>query len=67
MMSILLIWIIVKINFVMKYLVLVDNLKGFKEQFIVNESDVQMFLIDHLNCVCVFQTCPSEYIDTTKN
>jgi hypothetical protein len=35
----------------MKYLVLVDNLKGSKEQFIVNESDVQMFLIDHPNCV----------------
>lgn len=67
MMSILLILIIIKINFDMKYLVLVDNLKGSKEQFIVNESDVQMFLIDHPNCVCIFQACPSEYIDITKN
>ena len=51
----------------MKYLVLVDDLKGSKTQFIVNERDVQMFLIDHPQCVCIFQECPYEYINFKNN
>ena len=51
----------------MKYLVLVDNLKGSKSQFIVNERDVQMFLVDHPSCVCIFQECPCEYINLNNN
>jgi hypothetical protein len=51
----------------MKYLVLVDDLKGSKNQFIVNERDVQMFLIDHPRCVLIFQECPCEYINLNNN
>ena len=50
-------------NYIMKYLVLVDDMKGSKNQFIVNERDVQMFLIDHPHCICIFQECPYEYIN----
>lgn len=51
----------------MKYLVIIDDMRGSKREYVCVLSDLGDLIIQNPNCVYIIKALPETYISFTKN
>jgi hypothetical protein len=51
----------------MKYLVIIDDMRGSKREYVCESSDLRNLICQNPNCVYIIRALPETYISLTKN
>lgn len=51
----------------MKYLVIVDDMRGSKREYVCESSNLRDLIDQNPNCVCIIKALPETYIPFIKN
>lgn len=51
----------------MKYLVIIDDMRGSKREFVCESSNLRDLIDQNSNCVHIVKALPETYIPFTKN
>lgn len=51
----------------MKYLVIVDDMRGSKREFVCESSDLRDLIVQNPNCVYIIKALPETYVSTKNN
>nr|DAQ14529.1 MAG TPA: hypothetical protein [Microviridae sp.] len=51
----------------MKYLVIIDDMRGSKREYVCESSNLRDLIDQNPNCVCIIKALPETYIPFIKN